>query len=180
MIKNLYADGGVCLKNPSEYGVSWAFVATDENDTEIFQASGNVTKEACRKFKASNNLAEMMAAVRAMEYAAQNWDQVSQPLVLKSDSELTLNTIFKNYSTKRLPRNVAERCVTAMERLALHHIPVEYVLLAGHPTKKNLADGYKEKLGSDGMTKRKYPVSIHNVTCDTLCGIESGKLAPKS
>lgn len=174
MIKALYTDGGVCLKNPSQYGVSWAFVAVDENDTEVARGSNRITTPDCGRYKASNNLAEMIAAVRALEYAADNavGVRIADTITLFSDSELTLNRLFRRYSTRLLPNNVVTRGEAALSTLGKAGILVEPVLLAGHPTKKNLADGFKLKKG------KSYPVSKWNVLVDGLCTEEAAKLAP--
>jgi hypothetical protein len=48
---------------------------------------------------------------------------------------------------------------------------IEVILLQGHPTKEDLANG----LGK----KRQLPVSEHNVWCDEACNAEKKKHAPK-
>jgi Ribonuclease HI len=172
----LYSDGGCCKKNPSPYGISWAFVATDENDEEIYRESGHITTANCKGYKASNNLAEMIAAVKALEYARGNLaGNTLREITLYCDSELTLHTLFLGYSMKRLPRNVIQRMngvLTAIRIGRAKHI--NWILVAGHPTKKDLEQGFKVK------NKQKLPVSKYNVECDKMCRIEAAKLVPMS
>jgi ribonuclease HI len=164
----LYTDGGVCRKNPSPYGLSWAFIAVDENGTILHEDSGRISTSDCKGYLASNNLAEMIAAVKALEWVvvfADNMKGMDEPVefTLDSDSELTLNRIFKNYSIKKLPKNVIKRLGTALACLRELGVDLQYKLLAGHPTKKDLAQGFKEKKG------KRYPVSSFNVYVDNLC-----------
>jgi ribonuclease HI len=158
----LFTDGGCSRKNPSPYGISWAYVAVDENDTIIKQESGAITTESCGKYKASNNLAEMIAAVKALEYAAQN---NGDSVILYSDSELTLNRIFKDYSKDGLPNNVVSRLGTAVAKIN----KLSGILVGGHPSKKELKAG----IGKKGL-----PVSKYNVLCDKLCKEEAKTLLP--
>jgi ribonuclease HI len=158
----LFTDGGCSRKNPSPYGISWAYVAADENDTIIKQDSGAISTALCGKFKASNNLAEMIAAVKALEFAAHT--QV-QKATLYSDSELTLNRIFKDYSKDGLPKNVTARLGTAVAKIN----KLDGVLVGGHPSKKELKAG----VGKKGL-----PVSEYNVLCDKLCKEEAKTLLP--
>jgi hypothetical protein len=110
----------------------------------------------------------MIAVVRALEYVAASLkgtflSQSGSTLMLFSDSELTLNRIFKSYSNAKLPSNVVKRLGTALATLKTAGIKVEPILLAGHPTKADLAQGFKTKKG------KRYPVSLWNVRVDKAC-----------
>lgn len=179
MIKNLYCDGSTAFKNPSPYGIAWAFIVTDENDEKIYEEAGVVTAQNCKGFKASNNLAEMLAAVKALEYASNNLDYIIRvsvgpaELTLYSDSELTLNRLFRGYSMKLLPKNVQDRATAVVSKIKRdYYVHLQPVLLAGHPTKKQLAEGFKTK------NNWNYPVSKWNVECDKLCSDAARKLIP--
>ena len=87
-------------------------------------------------------------------------------MTLFSDSELTLNRIFKNYNKDKLPPSVKTRLGTVFAKVKDR---VNGVLVAGHPTKKDLAQGFKTK------GNKQYPVSKWNVLCDSLCTQEASK-----
>ncbi len=165
MITAIYTDGGCAKKNPSPYGISWAFLAVDENNTVLHEDSGNISTENCKGYKASNNLAEMVAAIKGLEYVISTFKETYMPLTgtkitLLSDSELTLNRIFKRYSTDKLPNNVVQRLGTAIAKFRVAGIVLNGSLVGGHPTKKEL---------KAGVDKRGLPVSEHNVRVDFLC-----------
>jgi ribonuclease HI len=169
---NLYTDGGVSQSNPSppNGGISWAFIAVDENGTIIHEESGRISTSDCKGFLASNNLAEAIAVVRALEWAViffENMKAMDEVIEFElfSDSELTLNRAFKGYSVKKLPTNVVERLGTALA--SLKDTKLSYQLLAGHPTRKDLKQGFKEKKG------KRYPVSSFNIYVDSLCKKQS-------
>lgn len=165
MITKIYTDGGVCKKNPSPYGLSWGFLSLDENDTVVHEDSGRVTTADCKGYKASNNLAEMIAAIKGLEYVIDSLKETYIPLLttyvtLYSDSELTLNRIFKNYSTDKLPKGVVNRLGTVIAKFRVAGVTLNGVLVGGHPTKKEL---------KAGVNKKGLPVSEFNVRVDLLC-----------
>jgi ribonuclease HI len=173
MIKAIYTDGSTSWKNPSPYGVAWSFVAVDENDREVHREVGIVKTDDCKGFKASNNLVEMLAAIKGLEFAYARSDR-SSVIRLYSDSELTINRLFNHYSVKLLPKNVVERGNAVLVNFKLERVNITPVLLAGHPTKKDLSQGFKVKKG------KQYPVSKWNVLCDKLASEAAQTLIPIS
>jgi ribonuclease HI len=154
MIVALYTDGGVIGRNPSTIGGTWAFCAVDESDNRVMQRSGVVFATAVRFI--TNNHTEQIAIVKALEAMPAGWSGK-----LYTDSWVALVRVFKNGKTRNLPRNIIDRTTAARQRLG----EIEPVLLAGHPTKAELAGGVKGKL----------PVSQHNVWCDQQCRAEALK-----
>jgi len=163
----IYTDGGCLLKNPSPYGGMWSWCAVDTLDARplikniivggvnseqkiIAHDSGLVQVRAGQLF--TNNNAEMIAAVKALEAMPDGWTGV-----LYSDSEVTLGRLFKNHALNGLAPNVVERMRAVLKRVG----KVKGVLLQGHPTRADLATGIGKKRG--------LPVSVHNVFCDNEC-----------
>ena len=155
-IAAIYADGGVILKNPSNIGGTWAWVGVDKNGNRLIEESGVVPAPSGRPV--SNNHTEQIAITKALEAMEDGWSGT-----VYSDSNIALGRVFKGWREKNLPRNISERSRIAVQRLG----KIEAVLLQGHPTKKDLESGIGKK--------RNLPVSIHNVRCDELCGIEAKK-----
>jgi ribonuclease HI len=171
----LYTDGGCAGANPSKVGIAWAFCVVEREEVPgtsswgnpkyivLHKESGALTKDQCGKFSPTNNLAEMIAAVRGLEYCKRVFPDA--PILLFSDSELTLKRLFEGYSMEKLPKNVQQRAWD----VTLHfNGRLGKVLVKGHPTKKELSAGQSK----DG----KYPVSEFNVLADKLCKEECKKL----
>lgn len=182
-IISVYADGGVVGINPSRIGGTWAFRAVYETDLpryynasppfefEQFEIGGvdancSVAIEqsgflASRPDKlVTNNITEYVAAVKGLRAMPEGWSGK-----FYSDSQITIGRLFKGWKNKNLSDEMVEWGLAAVKRLG----KVEAILLAGHPTKKDLAQGYKEK--GSGL----YPVSIHNVACDLMCASQAKK-----
>jgi ribonuclease HI len=167
MIKYLYTDGSTPLKNPSPVGITYAFLVVDTSGIVIHEESGHLKTKDCGTYLASNNLAEMIAAVKALEYVAENIKEADEKVTLCTDSELTAFRMFRGYSIAKLPKNVCSRLGTAFASIEEAGITLDFQLLAGHPTRADLAQGYKEKKG------RQLPVSLYNVRVDKMCKDES-------
>lgn len=149
-IVTLFADGGVIGRNPSPIGGTWAWVAVDAAGDVVAQASGVLP--APPGSTVSNNFAEFAAAVQALEQMPDGWAGT-----LASDSAVTLGRLCSGWTLAGIPLAWVQRGAAVLQRLG----PITPLLLQGHPTRADLARG----IGS----KRGYPVSIHNVTCDRLC-----------
>jgi ribonuclease HI len=146
----LFADGGVVLKNPSEIGGTWACVAVD-NDTELFRASGFISREALG-MPVTNNYTELLAVVEGIEaFCMDGWRGV-----ILTDSNVTRCRLVSNAKMNGIPNSLRDRLNECKRRLG----PISVTLLAGHPTKAQLACGF----GRHGL-----PVSKWNVLCDKLC-----------
>ena len=146
----LFADGGIIGRNPSPIGGTWAWVAVDAAGDVVAQASGIIP--APPGGTVSNNLAEFVAVVQALEQMPDGWAGT-----LASDSAVTLGRLCQEWKLTGLPWTWIRRGMLVLQRLG----PITPLLLQGHPTRADLARGIGAKRG--------YPVSIHNVTCDRLC-----------
>lgn len=163
MIVELYTDGGVAIKNPSPFGLSWAFcVVHGGTDTLIHHDAGRVhlsQLEKLGKYRATNNLAEMIAAVKGFEYVKEHYPE--NLCRWFPDSQFTYNRVFNSYSTALLPKILVDRLHKSRTYL------ITGTMVASHPTKKELARGFREK---DGKTTL---VSEWNVFVDKLCKEQS-------
>lgn len=172
-IKALYTDGGLLSGNPSDIGGMWAWCGVDTIDERPLvkgKLPGGVNVEqeivahesgivlAKPHFPITNNVAEMMAAIKALEATPVGWSGI-----LYSDSEVTLGRLFRRNALNGLPSNVVQRLMRVLQRMG----DVKGILLQGHPTKQDLRDGFGKKRG--------YPVSKHNVWCDLECNRLAGE-----
>lgn len=148
----VYADGGVILKNPSSIGGTWAFCAVDVAGNHVIEQGGVVIGSNERPI--TNNITEQIAIVKALEAMPDGWSGT-----VYSDSQIALGRVFKGWRGKNLPSNVIERTQKAIKRMGR----IKPVLLKGHPTQKQLKEGFAHK------GRRTTPVSIHNVWCDKAC-----------
>lgn len=157
-VVRVYADGGICRKNPSPFGGSWAFVYASWNDIALCERSGCVTPQDVGLETVSNNLTEFLALLFALEFLPKGWSGL-----VHSDSGCTVQRFRDNARCKGIPDDLVARKNATLARLGT----LTYVLLGGHPTRREL------ELGVRGDGK---PVSPHNVRCDHLCGIEAAGL----
>lgn len=160
--ESLFSDGGVVARNPSLLGGTWAWrlVAAD-GVTVLREESGLVLPEEVGLERVTNNLTELLAAVRALEAMPDGWEGV-----LYTDSQITLYRVERRAATAKqarmagIPPDLIARRDTLHDRLG----PYRLSLLGGHPTREELAAGKRR----DGM-----PCSPHNVACDEACGRHS-------
>jgi ribonuclease HI len=150
VIVAVYADGGVIRKNPSPFGLTWAWCSVDENDERVIERYGYVRSPNGRLL--TNNHAEQIAITLALEAMPDGWSGT-----VASDSMVALGRVLKNWRTRNLPDNITVRSRAAVARLG----PLKELVLQGHPTKKELIAGWGKR--------RDLPVSIHNVWCDRAC-----------
>jgi ribonuclease HI len=167
MIMKLFTDGGLVGRNPSSVGGVWAYCIVDDKDEAVTLASGFVPAPQGREI--TNNHMEMIAAVKGFEallgllphpadWTGEFW----------SDSQVTIMRLFQGAKWNNVPANVRNRAETMIEAFGLGKNPnIKPILCAGHPTKKELAAGIKNKEGKD------YPVSVFNKYCDDACRKES-------
>lgn len=146
----VYADGGCIQKNPSPYGVMWAWCGVNADDQRIVERGGVIPSTPTRQW--TNNIAEQVALVLALEAMPDGWSGM-----VCSDSQIALGRLFKDWRTRNLPENVTRRGHVAIARLGV----LEPVLLQGHPSAAELATGVGSKNG--------FPVSAHNVWADKKC-----------
>ena len=152
----LYTDGGVILKNPSTIGGTWAWILVDDMDEIVLdKASGYVTPKDLRTDVVTNNQTELLAVIEA--FSSMDWDSV---LELRSDSEITLGRVFKNYAFNNIPEWMRLKLIVEKKRLE-NFSKFSYMLMDGHPTKEQV-----EK----GTGKKGHVTSKWNVWCDKECG----------
>jgi ribonuclease HI len=153
----LYSDGGCVGPNPSPRGGTWAWCLVGPGGEREQEASGFVTPDQAGLPAVTNNYAELLAAVLALESRPAGWSGV-----LHTDSQVTLNRVRRQPAGRKspgmagIPGDLAARLDAARARLGEYRV----VLLGGHPTLGELAAGRRR----DGL-----PCSPHNVHCDLLC-----------
>jgi len=154
---SIFCDGGVIRINPSPEGGTWAWIWVDEEGNSLREESGilHANKDGYGE-RISNNVAELEAAVRALESVPRDWRGT-----LYTDSQVTLLRITTSLSFAGVPEELVQRCLDV--RTPRHY---EVVLLSGHPTQAQLLAG----IGKGGR-----PVSAWNCRCDALCGLEARK-----
>lgn len=152
MIKALYADGGVIRCNPSPIGGMYAWCIVQANE-RVKCGSGIVTPDQIGLDLVTNNFTEYLALVSGLEQLPEGWSgQVC------SDSQNALGRLFDGWKVNGIPASLIQRAYAALKRLDVPNI--KPILLCGHPTQAELRIGFG---------KRGYPVSQHNVWCDTEC-----------
>jgi ribonuclease HI len=153
----LYSDGGCVGPNPSPRGGTWAWCLVGPDGGREEEASGFVTPAEAGVETVTNNYAELLAAVLALESRPAGWSGV-----LHTDSQITLYRVERRPPDRKparmagIPDNLAARLEAVKARLGDYRL----VLLGGHPTRAELAAGRRR----DGL-----PCSPHNVYCDLLC-----------
>jgi ribonuclease HI len=156
----VYTDGGVIGRNPSTRGGTWAWiqVGVQEGQEKILaEACGTITPAQAGLPAITNNYTELLAAIQALEALPEQWAGT-----LYTDSLITLRRIEQSLLGNKpsplngIPDNLRQRLVACKRRLG----PYSVRLLGGHPTKLDLARGYR----ADGK-----PCSRYNVYCDATC-----------
>lgn len=156
-MNQLFCDGGVIRKNPSTIGGMWAFRLLEDN--EVIREHASIVFPAHIGLDAvSNNLTEMLALINGLEALPRDWKGT-----IYSDSQVTLGRAFMGWKWNGIPEPIKERFRLARLRLVYWDTEeISYVLLAGHPTRAQLAAG----TGHSGL-----PVNIHNIWCDKACNM---------
>jgi len=166
----MYADGGVIEKNPSPIGGTFAVrIIHADNTTE--QHSGIILPKHGMRGFVSNNISELAAVVCGLSKLPDLWRGI-----IYSDSWVTLQRVFHGAKMNNVPEWLEDKMLQEMQRLEIPRFwerltyqeqlkrherrGITYVLLDGHPTKAQLAEG---------IGKRGNPVSEHNVWCDKEC-----------
>ena len=133
----IYSDGsGTTLNLPG----GWAFVIVVDG-VQVYEESGGLNK-------ATNNEAELTAAVNGLKYAVANYSGDDVSFTLVSDSQLVLGYASGAYKVK-----------------AYNLVPLSIEL------KKNYG-----QLGATTRWVKGHSGDIHNERCDVLAGSEREKL----
>jgi ribonuclease HI len=149
----LYADGGVIRSNPSPHGGTFAWVLVNDLGERIGSDCGLIYPG--KKFPAiTNNYSELFAAVKALSAMEEGWGGT-----FHSDSLITIQRMTHSNHFKGIPDWLRKEVLELRRNRQWNT-----VLVAGHPTKRDLLRGYKEKKNG-----RRYPVSRWNRWCDNQC-----------
>lgn len=154
----LYCDGGCIKYNPSTIGGTWAWCLISDQDKMEKYNSGIITPKDLGIVKIGNNLAELYAAYQGLLAMGENWEGT-----IHTDSQVTWFRITNSHSFSGIPTQLMEDVLNLRKRMKY-----KAVLVAGHPRKKELQQGYRHRNG--------LPTSIWNVWCDETCTKESKKL----
>ena len=181
---NLYADGGLLSPNPSTIGGTMAFALTDLDD-DLLAASFDccITRTEEMRWRQSTrnplgtiqvkdyqkcpalwpndritpDITETWAIVRGLTFLPRDWSGT-----VYSDNECALQRLFGTYSWNGVPDRFKRMCLDRVATLG----SITTLLLNGHPSKKELAQGWKFN-----SAKIKRPVSEWNKLCDTGCDL---------
>jgi ribonuclease HI len=169
LAKALFCDGGVVNKNPSNLGGTWAYCYV-EGGARVVEAHDYLLPWQMGTELITNNQMELIAMVFALEAMPLDW--VGK---IYCDSQNTLGRCFEHWRMQNIPAWLMLRMDAAVKRMEdrLTAGTITYELIAGHPTKADLARGYKDK----GMVA--YRVFPHNVWCDRMCRVAAEELAEK-
>lgn len=159
----LFADGGVVTLNPSPLAGTWPACLVEDladpfaeeeyhNYQRTQERSGLILPAEWGIKTISNNFSEAYALLMALRIVRDGY-----PVYVYSDSLITLGRFFQGWAWKNTPFELQRQCLAEVKRVK----PKGYMLLDGHPTKKQLKAGFG---------KRNNPCSEHNVWCDTACG----------
>lgn len=167
----LYTDGGVAGKNPSPVGGSWAaiFAGGFLGDQHITISGAVVPSDLGATYQVvTNNNTELIAIVRGLKhmvgFTKETRFETRKPIHVYTDSRIAQGWMTGEYSTRMVPASVLKEMEEVAWLLSRIEVRVEYHLLAGHPTRQEIADGFKMKNGT------KYPVAKENTDCDSECG----------
>jgi ribonuclease HI len=164
-VEEVYADGGVILKNPSPIGGTWAYCHIA--DGVKYRHDSGLVRPAHIQYpfhdgvtvvagmdSISNNLTEFYALLMAIEDLPYGWCGR-----VFTDSGVTLQR-FEDPANVKM-KGIPDDWVRRLHNVRRHLGRLEFVLLGGHPNRKELESGIRK----DGK-----PVSKWNVWCDETCG----------
>jgi ribonuclease HI len=148
-----YADGGVIGRNPSKLGGTWAYRLVNSEGICLVKDQGIVTPEMAGLPTITNNLMELYAVLKAMQYLPDGWKGS-----ILTDSQVTVYRISRTMDLRRfqgIPVILREELRKQRKRLGRYTT----IQVGGHPTEEDLERGHNGKS----------PVSLHNVYCDLAC-----------
>src|SRR6266404_4390464 len=100
-ITALYSDGGCVKKNPSPYGLTWAWCAVNDSNNRVEERSGYILKAGV-----TNNHAEATAGILALEWAQL---QGLHDITLFTDSNVTRGRLAEGWAYRHTPKNIMNR-----------------------------------------------------------------------
>jgi len=160
----VFTDGGCLGRNPSPHGGTWAFCAVRDDRQVLAERSGLVQplrQPSGDPTPVSNNVAELYAAWQAL-----CWLGPEVPCVLWTDSRLTQLRLTRSHRFAGVPPSLHREILRLRARLRF-----TVILGAGHPTKQELAQGFRARNG--------LPTSRWNVRVDALCQQRARKFFAK-
>lgn len=153
----LYTDGGLIRANPSAIGGTWAWIRT-EGGEEVARRSGLLLPRDLSLPTVSNNNTELLALIEGIAELPDGWHGT-----VYSDSGVASGQVFHSFRLSLVPVYLRDMLATTLKDAANRGVVMESVLLAGHPSKKDLEAGYR-------VSKAPHlPVSPFNVACDAAC-----------
>jgi ribonuclease HI len=163
-MNELFCDGGCVKANPSPYAGTWAWCYVVDGEM-VYNQSGIIYPKAFNSKTLTNNQSELVALLAGLSFLPLDWIGV-----VKSDSQVSLGRVFQGWKFKRgIPAHIILR-YQEIKKKFLYWDQIKWVLLSGHPTKKELETG----IGKNGL-----PVSKWNVWCDHECGRLSKEFTEK-
>lgn len=169
-VTELWCDGGVVKKNPSPFAGTWAWIALDGDGERVKGDSGIVTPAYLNLPTVSNNVTELLATVKALQWVACGWTGT-----LFTDSLVTKRRLTDGQSFNGVPQWLR---VQALELRRSRRF--EVVLVGGHPTQKELSQGFRpwvHRCPDGGVflsgSAGRIPVGPWNVWCDQRCKQEA-------
>lgn len=151
MNTSLYTDGGCIGRNPSSLGGTWAWCLVDENGKLLEHESGIVEPSNIGLLTVTNNLTELLAAVKGLSVMPAKWSGI-----IYTDSLVTLRRITKSQKFNGIPNWLRKETLDLRKNRQW-----KVILVGGHPSKADLIRGKRKKNG--------LIVSQWNVFCDKEC-----------
>lgn len=177
-MKGLYVDGGLMSSNPSVVGGTYAAILLSKKQKEKRFTSGIILPEWISRETVTNNASEMKAMIAGLSLLPDNWKGI-----IYTDSKVTRSRVIRRYDVDarwemrgwmNTPINYFMEFLEHRKRLR-NWYQFTWVLLAGHPNRKELPKGESHGMSySIGRKPRRtpLPVSVWNVWCDLKCNFE--------
>lgn len=160
-VTHVYADGGCILRNPSEYGGTWAYVHVNAAEDRKVAALSGVYQSDRFGGPVTNNAMEFYAVLKGLEALPDGWIGT-----VLTDSQVTISRwTGEGGRFTGIPVGWIERMVAVRRRLG----GTFWVQLAGHPTAEELRRGYRLKELPDGTIRAAGATSKWQVACDERC-----------
>lgn len=148
----IFADGGLISSNPSREGGTWAWCWVDAYGQKINEGSGLLLPHEGMELITNNNT-EVYALTKALESLPDGWSGK-----VLSDSQCALGWLFLGWKVDNIPMPIRIPFLAQRQRHDLSLMTG--ILLDGHPSKKQLAEG---------IGKRGNKCSKFNVWADKKC-----------
>lgn len=159
----LYTDGGLMSPNPSTVGGTWAWIRVQDGE-EVARKVGLLLPDEINLPAVSNNNTELYALLQGIASLPDNWQGT-----VYSDSLFAIGVVFRQFKVDSVPNYLRLQLSKVLGKAMERNLIMENVLLAGHPSRKDLAAGIR-------LSKSPHlPVSHWNVACDEACTRRGGQ-----